>query len=55
MNEWGFRDLREEYIQAMEKHPAVLALAASDVWQERAHADDEEAESGVPTVEDAGR
>jgi hypothetical protein len=52
VNEWGFRDLREEYIQAMERHPDVVALAAADVWQERRSADDEEETSSVPRPED---
>jgi hypothetical protein len=36
VNEWGFHDMREESIRRMEQHPAVLAIEASDVWQERA-------------------
>jgi hypothetical protein len=36
VNEWGFQDLREESIRAMEQHPAVLAIEASAVWDERA-------------------
>ena len=51
VNEWGFRDLREEYIQRMEKDPAILALAASDVWQERGHSDEEEEGEMVPKPE----
>ena len=35
VNEWGFHDLREEMTQRMERHPAVLAIGASDVWDER--------------------
>ena len=53
VNEWGFRDLREEYTQRMERHPDVLALAESDVWHERASADDAEDE-GDPNPEDTG-
>jgi hypothetical protein len=49
VNEWGFHDLRDEKIQAMKRHPAVVALEQSDVWDERAdHVDP----SAVPeTVE----
>lgn len=53
VNEWGFRDLREEYIQRMERLPEVQALVESDVWQERssfAHAGDEP----VPEPEEVG-
>lgn len=46
VNEWGFQDLREESIQAMLRHPAVVALAASDVWDERA--EDGTADSRTP-------
>jgi hypothetical protein len=35
VNEWGFHDLREEMTQRMEGHPAILAIEASDVWDER--------------------
>jgi hypothetical protein len=49
VNEWGFHDLRDEKIQAMKEHPAVVALEASDVWDERA---DDVDQSAVPeTVE----
>jgi hypothetical protein len=44
VNEWGFRDLREEYIRGMERHPDVVALEESDVWQERAKFDEDEKE-----------
>jgi hypothetical protein len=40
VNEWGFHDLREEMTQRMERHPAVLAIEASDVWDERAMSND---------------
>lgn len=43
VNEWGFRDLREEMVQAMERHPAVLTLGAADVFDERADEDREAA------------
>jgi hypothetical protein len=36
VNEWGFQDLREASIQAMLAHPAIRAISASDVWDERA-------------------
>ena len=36
VNEWGFRDIREERIAAMQQHPEILKLLASDAWDERA-------------------
>ncbi|HEX6372655.1 MAG TPA: hypothetical protein VF006_27290 [Longimicrobium sp.] len=50
VNEWGFHDLRSEKIEAMKRHPEIVKLEASDVWDERADfsarapdtADDEE-------------
>jgi hypothetical protein len=49
VNEWGFQDLRAQKIEAMKRHPAIVALEASDVWDERADFTDP---SGVPeTVE----
>jgi hypothetical protein len=50
VNEWGFRDLREEYIARMKRHPDVLAIEESDVWDERASHD--EAQETVPKPED---
>jgi hypothetical protein len=49
VNEWGFHDMRDEKIRAMQRHPTIVALAGSDVWDERAdHVD----QSAVPeTVE----
>lgn len=41
VNEWGFHDLREDSISAMQKHPAVLGVEASDVWDERANFEEE--------------
>ncbi|HEU0014156.1 MAG TPA: hypothetical protein VFQ45_10755 [Longimicrobium sp.] len=38
VNEWGFHDLREEKIRAMERHPEIAALRNSDVWDERSEA-----------------
>jgi len=51
VNEWGFRDLREEYIRLMEQHPDVVAIGASDVFDERASHLDQERESEVPVPE----
>ncbi len=50
VNEWGFRDLREESIERMKRHPDVLAIEESDVWDERASHD--EAQETVPKPED---
>ena len=36
VNEWGFRDLRDEYVRAMQARDVVRALRDSDVWDERA-------------------
>lgn len=41
VNEWGFRDLREEKIQAMARRESIVALRESGVWDERAHEGDE--------------
>jgi hypothetical protein len=35
VNEWGFRDLRAQYVREMEALPIVREIAASDVWDER--------------------
>jgi hypothetical protein len=35
VNEWAFRDEREESVRRREMHPLVRAIAASDVWMER--------------------
>lgn len=49
VNEWGFHDLRAAKIEAMKRHPDIVRLEASDVWDERA---DETDPSRVPeTVE----
>lgn len=48
VNEWGFHDQREELIRAMEQHPVVTALEASDVWDERASAEEQQAGQEVP-------
>lgn len=34
VNEWGFHDLRDEYVRGMERAPEVRALRESDVWDE---------------------
>lgn len=54
VNEWGFQDLREEYIRGMQRHPDIVALEASDVWQERASEEDQEAGETVPKPEVQG-
>jgi hypothetical protein len=36
VNEWGFHDLRAEKTSAMQRHPQIVKLAESDVWDERA-------------------
>lgn len=49
VNEWGFHDLRAEKIEAMQRHPEIVKLEASGVWDERADFTDP---AGVPeTVE----
>ena len=58
VNEWGFRDLREEKIQAMERSDVIVALRESDVWDSRApegeevrsQAEPPEATRGTPTA-----
>jgi hypothetical protein len=52
VNEWGFRDLREEYIRQMENHPDVLAIEASTVFDERRSDEDQKEEAAVPGPED---
>ena len=52
VNEWGFRDLREEYIQRMEQRPEVQALVASDVWQERSSFARDDADEGADEPEE---
>jgi hypothetical protein len=51
VHEWGFKDLREERIQAMLANPVVRAVAESDVWDERAN--DDAAQSRTPEPEEA--
>lgn len=45
VNEWGFRDLREESIRAMKESPEVREIVAADVWDECTEAT---SGSGVP-------
>jgi hypothetical protein len=49
VNEWGFHDLRAEKILAMQRHPEIVRLQASDVWDERADFTDQ---SQVPETAD---
>jgi hypothetical protein len=35
VNEWGFRDLREEYVRRTSSLPVVRQIATSNVWDER--------------------
>jgi hypothetical protein len=51
VNEWGFQDLREESVLAMLRHPAVIAIRDSDVWDERA--DHVTRGGGTPAAEEA--
>ena len=53
VNEWGFRDLREEYIRQMEQHPDVLAIEASTVFDERRSDEDEKEHAPAPGAEGA--
>jgi hypothetical protein len=53
VNEWGFRDLREEYIRQMEQHPDVLAIEASTVFDERRSDEDPKDEQPTPATEGA--
>jgi hypothetical protein len=41
VNEWAFRDEREESVRRREMHPLVRTIAASDVWMERSPIVDE--------------
>ena len=45
VNEWGFRDLRDETIREMKASDEIRAIEAADVWDERAR---DTAESEVP-------
>jgi hypothetical protein len=51
VNEWLFQDEREKLIRAMEKNPAVLALEAADVWDERASQEEQGAARETPEEE----
>ena len=50
VNEWGFRDVREELIQRMKASEPIQAIARSGVWDERAP---DNHDSSVPRDEDA--
>jgi hypothetical protein len=54
VNEWGFRDLRAEYVEQMRRHPDVVAIEESRVWDSRASEDEQEAEESVPKPEGVG-
>jgi hypothetical protein len=54
VNEWGFHDQREELIRRMEQHPAVTALVASDVWDERAPDEENDAQDDPAAAEGEG-
>lgn len=54
VNEWGFHDQREELIRRMEQHPSVTALVASDVWDERASAEENAHDEDPAAEEDDG-
>ena len=41
VSEWEFRDEREASVRHREVHPAVRAIAESDVWMERSPIADE--------------
>jgi len=45
VNEWGFRDLRDEAIREMKASDEIRAIEAADVWDERAR---DTTESEVP-------
>jgi hypothetical protein len=46
VNEWGFRDLRDEMRNEMQRMPIIQEITASEVWNERARQDDAVAEEG---------
>ena len=49
VNEWGFRDTREESIARMQRHPEILKLLEADAWDERAPDSEQE---NVPESQD---
>lgn len=53
VNEWGFRDLREEYIGQMERHPDIQAIVASDVFDERRADEDRAHEAAAAAPREA--
>jgi hypothetical protein len=52
INEWGFRDLREESVRRRLQDPVVRAIVESDVWDERAELGIEH--QAVPEAEPIG-
>ncbi|MDB4952291.1 MAG: hypothetical protein JWM27_4940 [Gemmatimonadetes bacterium] len=50
VNEWGFRDVREELIRRMQASAPIRAIEASGVWDERAA---DHGDSSVPGPDDA--
>jgi hypothetical protein len=40
VREWGFLDPRSDLVRAARNHPAVRAITASDVWDERGEAEE---------------
>ena len=53
VNEWGFRDLRQEYIARMRAHPQILALKASTGWDEVASHEQQAPGEPAPAAEQA--
>jgi hypothetical protein len=51
VNEWGFRDLRAEYVRRMQGHPDVRAIEASSVWDSRFSDEQQAEEAMVPGQE----
>jgi hypothetical protein len=41
VNEWGFRDLREESVRQTQNLPIIREIASSDVWDERSESTEE--------------
>jgi hypothetical protein len=50
VNEWGFRDVREQFIRRMRASAPIRAIEASGVWDERAPDGND---SGVPSADEA--
>jgi hypothetical protein len=53
VDEWGFRDLREEYIRQMERHPDIQAIVGSDVFDERRADEDRAHEAAAAAPQEA--